>query len=314
MSAALVEVAGLAKHFPVRRGLLQRQRAVVRALDGVDLTVQRGECLAVVGESGSGKTTLGRCMIRLIEPTAGSVRFAGEDLLALPPRQLRRRRRHFQMVFQDPYGSLDPRQRVGSAVAEPLALHGSPSWGAARRPGPLASGRPGGENGGPTAEEGGQGRQQWTGRGAGHARRREVLRLLATVGLPAATAASYPHELSGGQRQRVAIARALAAGPELLVADEPVSALDASVRGQILNLLAGLQQEMGLTLLLIAHDLATVEQMADRVAVLYAGRIVELGPSAEVFARPRHPYTASLLAASPRPLPVAAAGEGTLRP
>jgi oligopeptide/dipeptide ABC transporter ATP-binding protein len=261
----LLEIRGLTKEYPVRRGLLRRQQGTVRALDGVDLTVGRGESLALVGESGSGKTTLGRCAIRLLAPTAGGVRFDGEDLLALPAGELRRRRRRFQMVFQDPYGSLDPRQRVGSIVAEPLAVHRLARRGAEREE--------------RTAE------------------------LLASVGLPPALAGRYPHELSGGQRQRVGIARALAPGPDLLVADEPISALDVSVRAQVLNLLAGLQERLGLTLLLIAHDLAAVEQVADRVAVLYLGRRVELGPREQVFARPLHPYTASLLAAVPVPDP-----------
>jgi oligopeptide/dipeptide ABC transporter ATP-binding protein len=215
----------------------------------------------VVGESGSGKTTLALCLLRLIEPSAGRVLFGGEDLLALPAGELRRRRRHFQMVYQDPFGSLDPRQRIGAALVEALRLHGDDS------------------------------------RRAAGARAAD---LLSTVGLPADAAGRYPHELSGGQRQRVGIARALAVGPRLLVADEPVSALDVSVRSQILNLLAELQQRLGLTLLLIAHDLAAVEQMADRVAVFYLGRIVELAPAADLFARPLHPYTACLLMAVPR--------------
>jgi peptide/nickel transport system ATP-binding protein len=260
----LLELAGLTKDYPLRRGFWGRRRGAVRALDGVDLAVRRGECLALVGGSGSGKTTLGRCALRLIEPTAGRVRFDGEDLLALPARELRRRRRRFQMVFQDPAGALDPRQRVGSAVAEPLALH--TRLGAA-------------------------------------ARRRRTAELLATVGLAPALAERYPHELSGGQRQRVGVARALAAGPDLLIADEPISALDVSVRAQILNLLADLRRDLGLTLLFIAHDLAAVERIADRVAVLQGGRLVELAARAELFARPRHPYTASLLAAVPVPDP-----------
>src|SRR6185436_600746 len=235
----------------------------VRAVDGVDLAVRRAECLALVGESGSGKTTVARCALRLIEPTAGSVRFGGEDLLALPRRELRRRRRRFQMVFQDPWSSLNPRQRVGSVVGEPLEVH--ERLGARQR----------------------------------NAR---VEELLQTVGLPG-LAGRWPHELSGGQRQRVGIARALAAGPELLAADEPVSALDVSVRGQILELLAGLQERLGLALLLIAHDMAAVERLADRVAVLYLGRVVELAPRADLFARPLHPYTVCLLSAVPRPEP-----------
>ena len=265
MIRPLLEIEGLRKEFPVRRGLLGRSLGTVRAVDGVDLAVRRGECLALVGESGSGKTTVARCALRLVEPTAGSVRFDGEDLLALPPRELRRRRRRFQMVFQDPYGSLNPRQRVGSAVGEPLEVH-EPSLDRA-------------------------------------ARAERVRELLGTVGLPPEMTGRWPHELSGGQRQRVGIARALAAGPELLVADEPVTALDVSIRGQILGLLEDLRERLGLSLLLIAHDLAAVERLADRVAVMYLGRVVELAPRAELFGRPLHPYTVSLLSAVPRPEP-----------
>ncbi len=260
----LLEVRGLRKEFPVRRGLFGRALGAVRAVDGVDLDVRRGECLALVGESGSGKTTAARCALRLIEPTAGSVRFGGEDLLALGPRELRRRRRRFQMVFQDPHGSLNPRQRVGSAVGEPLEIHETLS------------------------------RTE---------RQERVRELLGTVGLTADLDRRWPHELSGGQRQRVGIARALAAGPELLAADEPVSALDVSVRGQVLNLLSDLQARLGLALLFIAHDMAAVEHLADRVAVFYLGRIVELAPKPELFLRPLHPYTVCLLSAVPRAEP-----------
>ena len=261
---ALLEARGLVKHFPVHRGLLGRRRGVVRAVDGVDLAVARGECLALVGESGSGKTTVGRCLVRLVEPDAGAILFAGEDLLALSGGELRRRRRRFQMVFQDPDGSLNPRRRVGQTVGEPLAVHGL---------------------------------------GDRAARRRRVAELLDLVGLAADAAGRYPHELSGGQRQRVGIARALATGPELVVADEPVSALDVSVRAQVINLLASLQQRLGLAMVFIAHDLALVEHLADRVAVMVLGRIVEEGTRQEVFARPLHPYTVALLAAVPVPDP-----------
>ncbi len=265
--SALLEIRGLRKEFPVRRrrrwspGGRSLGGDVVRAVDGVDLDVRRGECVALVGESGSGKTTLGRCALRLLEPTAGKIRFSGRNLLTLSPGELRSWRRHFQMIFQDPFASLDPRLRVGRSVEEPLRAHRL---------------------------------------GSGAERRRRVADLLELVDLPAEVAERHPHELSGGQRQRVAIARALATEPELLVADEPVSALDVSVRAQVVNLLARLQDRFGLGLLFIAHDLALVEHVAHRVAVMYLGEIVEVAPTERLFSDPRHPYTVSLLSSLPR--------------
>ncbi len=270
----LLEVRGLTKHFAVHRGWLQRRQGLVRALEEVDLTVHKGECFAVVGESGSGKTTLARCIIRLLEPTSGSVRFDGEELTTLGPRQLRPRRRRFQMIFQDPYGSLNPRMRVAKILAEPLAVHNLVP----------RAGRP-----------------------------RRVKELLDLVGLSPEAAGRYPHQFSGGQRQRVGIARALATEPDLLIADEPVSALDVSVRAQIVNLITRLQQELGLTVLFIAHDLALVEQIADRVAVMYLGRLVEVAPAPRLFAQPQHPYTISLLSAVPVPEPVPEGGRRRAR-
>ena len=258
----LLEVRGLRKSFTWRRRWGSRQR--LRAVDGVDLTVARGECLALVGESGSGKTTLGRCLVRLLEPEEGEIHFAGDDLLALSRRELRRRRTEFQMVFQDAAGALDPRLKVGAAIAEPLEIHRLVAAG-------------------------------------GIAER--VCWLLETVGLAPSLAQRYPHQLSGGQRQRVGIARALATEPRLLILDEPVSALDVSVRAQLLGLLQNLRRQMDLTMICIAHDLAMVEQIADRVAVMYLGRLIEIGPKRSVFAEPQHPYTASLLAAVPVPDP-----------
>jgi oligopeptide/dipeptide ABC transporter ATP-binding protein len=260
----LLEAQGLVKHFAARRGSLLGRRRAVRAVDGVDLCLAPGECLAVVGESGSGKTTLGRLLIRLLEPTAGRVLFRGQDLSLLAREELRRLRRRFQIVFQDPYGSLNPRMRIGRALAEPMAVHGLV----------------------PKAEQPAR-----------------VAELLERVGLHRDAAGRFPHEFSGGQRQRIAIARALATGPELIVADEPVSALDVAVRAQVVNLLAELQSGLALALVFIAHDLAVVEQIADRVAVLYLGRIVEQGERRRLFAAPQHPYTVSLLAAVPVPDP-----------
>jgi len=258
-AAPLLRVRELRKDFPVGRGLWGRQ-SVVRAVDGVSFDLVAGETLGIVGESGSGKTTLGRLVLRLIEPTAGRIEFDGDDLLALDPAALRRRRRAMQLVFQDPFGALDPRQRVGDIVGEGLAIHGL---------------------------------------GARGERRGRVAALLARVGLPDEAADRYPHQFSGGQRQRIGIARALALEPRLIVADEPVSALDVSVQAQIVNLFQDLQAALGIAYLFIAHDLRVVEHVAGRVAIMYLGRIVELADTATLYATPRHPYTRALLSAVP---------------
>jgi peptide/nickel transport system ATP-binding protein/oligopeptide transport system ATP-binding protein len=252
----LLRVEGLVKHFPGHGGC-----GALRAVDGVDLVLRRGETLGIVGESGCGKSTLARAILRLTEPTAGRVVFDGTDLRALGPRALRAMRREMQMIFQDPFASLDPRLTVGAIVAEPLAIHGV----------------------GDRAE-----------------RRRAVLELLDTVGLDPAAAERYPHEFSGGQRQRIGIARALALRPKLIVADEPVSALDVSIQSQILNLLVELKQRFGLSYIFISHDLSVIEHVSDTVAVMYLGRIVETAPAEELFRRPSHPYTEALFSAVPR--------------
>lgn len=260
---ALLQVDGLVKNFPVRRGLFGRVAGAVRAVDGVSLQIAAGETLGVVGESGCGKSTLGRLVLRLIEPSAGSVHFEGADLGLLSDAALRARRRSMQIIFQDPYSSLNPRMTVGQTLAEPLMLHG------------LHSGRRG----------------------------ERVAELLQTVGLAAEHARRYPHEFSGGQRQRIGIARALAVEPKLIVCDEAVSALDVSVQAQVVNLLQDLQRQFGLAYLFIAHDLAVVKHIATRIAVMYLGRIVEIGTKDALFAAPRHPYTQALLAAIPLPIP-----------
>jgi peptide/nickel transport system ATP-binding protein len=264
--SALLEVDNLVRHFVVRRSLLGRPRATVKAVDGVSFAVAPGETLALVGESGCGKTTVSRLVLRLIEPSAGSVRFEGRDVLAFDAAALRDFRRKAQLVFQDPYGSLNPRMTVGQILAEPLALH-------TRLPAARRAAR--------------------------------VSELLDMVGLPPAAARRYPHEFSGGQRQRVAIARALAVEPKLVICDEPVSALDVSIRSQILNLLRDLQRRLGLAYIFISHDLAVVKHIADRVAVMNVGRIVETAPADRLFAAPRHPYSHALLSAIPIPNPKA---------
>jgi oligopeptide/dipeptide ABC transporter ATP-binding protein len=258
------------KRFPVRGGLLRRELAAIRAVDGVSLDVAEGETLALVGESGCGKTTTARIVLRLLAPSSGTVRFAGEDLLAAGPAELRRLRRQMGVVFQDPAASLDPRMTAASIVAEPLAIHGVGGAGAAGR----------------------------------RARRERVREQLSLVGLAPEHGDRYPHEFSGGQRQRIAIARALALDPRLVVLDEPVSALDSSIQAQVLNLLADLRERLGLSYLLIAHDLAVVRQAADRITVMYLGRLVETAPAEALYRRPRHPYTVALLAAAPVPDPV----------
>jgi oligopeptide/dipeptide ABC transporter ATP-binding protein len=256
---ALLELRDVVKHFPVRDALGRRAGAV-HAVDGVSLSVAEGEVLAIVGESGCGKSTLGRVMLRLIEPDSGSVRFAGEDLANLSPSALRARRRDMQIIFQDPFGSLDPRMTVAQAIAEPLRLHRVV----------------------PRAEEPAR-----------------VAELLTRVGLRPENAGRWPHEFSGGQRQRIAIARALASNPRLIIGDEPVSALDVSVQAQVINLLRDLIRDLRLTFVLVSHDLGVVRHVADRVAVMYLGRIVEEGPAEEVLGAPRHPYTRALVAAMP---------------
>jgi oligopeptide/dipeptide ABC transporter ATP-binding protein len=256
----LLQVSDLAKYFPVRGGLLQRTQGVVQAVDGVSFSIAEGETLGLVGESGSGKTTVGRTILRLIEPSSGSIRFDGTDLMKLHGRSLKDVRREMQIIFQDPYTSLDPRMRIGDSVGEGLRIHhiGTPAE-----------------------------------------RRARVLDTLKRVGLEEYHAGRYPREFSGGQRQRIGIARALALRPKFIVADEPVSALDVSIQSQVLNLLKDLQAEFNLTFLFIAHNMSVVEHISDRVAVMYLGKLVESAPRRELFARPLHPYTQALMSAIP---------------
>ena len=261
----VLEVAGLSKHYPIHAGFLRREVGRVRAADDVNFFIQRGETLALVGESGCGKTTVARCVLRALQPTAGAIRFSYEDgqsvdLAPLSRRQLRPLRKHIQLIFQDPYASLNPRMMVGDIITEPLLIAGVDAV----------------------------------------QRQARLLELLELVGLPLAARTRFPHAFSGGQRQRIGIARALALQPKLIVADEPVSALDVSVQAQIINLLLDLQDRLKLSMLFVAHDLGVVRHVSDRVAVMYVGRIVEVAPTTALYSTPKHPYTQALLAAVPK--------------
>ncbi|MCE3202055.1 ABC transporter ATP-binding protein [Paenibacillus sonchi] len=262
--SAILEVRNLKKHYPIRKGFFAKQVGSVKAVDGITLSVEKGETLAVVGESGCGKSTTGRAILRLIEPTDGEILFDGTDVRSLDTEQLRRFRTDMQMVFQDPYASLDPRWTVQRILEEPLRTHG------AAKSNELKS---------------------------------RVEELMQVVGLSPYQAHRFPHEFSGGQRQRIGIARALALNPKFIVCDEPVSALDVSIQAQVLNLMQDLQEQYGLTYMFISHDLSVVKFISDRVAVMYLGRIVELAPTKELFAKPLHPYTQALMSAVPVPNP-----------
>jgi peptide/nickel transport system ATP-binding protein len=272
---ALLSVRGLKVHFPIKRGLVfDRTVGYVRAVDGVDLDIARGTTYGLVGESGCGKSTLGRGLLRLEEPTSGSVVFDGEDIAALKPEPLRLMRRRMQMVFQDPLASLDPRQSVQSSLLEPLQVHGLAEADAAE-----------------------------FGRDSSASHVAKVASMLEVVGLPRGALAKYPHEFSGGQRQRIGIARAMILNPDLVIADEPVSALDVSVQAQVINLLEHLQELLGLTYLVIAHDLAVVRHISDTIGVMYLGQLVEEAPSDDLYEQPLHPYTIALMSAIPIPDP-----------
>lgn len=260
----LVEVKNLKKHFPITRGLLRRQVGAVQAVDGVTFNIRKGETLGLVGESGCGKSTTGRTILQLLEPTAGNVTFKGTELTTMDKGQLRKHRQNMQMIFQDPYASLNPRMTVGNIISEPLDVHNI---------------------------------------GNARSRQERVAELLEVVGLNPYFVKRYPHEFSGGQRQRIGIARALATNPDFIVADEPISALDVSIQAQVVNLMDDLKAELGLTYLFIAHDLSMVRYISDRVAVMYLGRIVELGERDDVYDHPLHPYTQALLSANPIPDP-----------
>ncbi len=260
----LVEVDGLVKHFPIKGGILQRQVASVQAVDDVSFTIARGETLGLVGESGCGKTTVGRLLLRLLDPTGGTIRFDGQDITRLKGKALKPYRRRMQLIFQDPYSSLDPRSPIGDSIGEGLRIHAM---------------------------------------GNAQERADRVKRMMDMVGLQSYHARRYPHEFSGGQRQRIGIARALVLEPDLVVCDEPVSALDVSIQAQVLNLLKSLQRELGLTYVFIAHNMGVVEHISDRVAVMYLGRIAEVAGRERIFEQPEHPYTQALLSAIPIPDP-----------
>ena len=265
MVERLLNVENLKKYFSIKGGLFQKTMGCVRAVDGVSFFLNRGESLGLVGESGCGKSTTARALLRLIEPTEGKVLFGGKDVCALPKEELRQLRRDMQIVFQDPYASLDPRRSVGQIIGEPLSVFG------------VCSNR--------------------------SERDERIAYLLKEVGLQPEHAWRYPHEFSGGQRQRIGIARALALNPKLIIGDEPVSALDVSIQAQIINLLEDIQKDFGLSYIIIAHDLAVVEHICDRIAVMYLGRIVESAPDVELYTNPKHPYTQALLSAVPEPDP-----------
>jgi oligopeptide transport system ATP-binding protein len=258
---ALLRATGVKKHFPIRKGFFLREVGQVKAVDGVDLDVQPGETIGLVGESGCGKSTLGRTLIRLYEPTGGTIAYKGEDFLAMHGERLRSMRKNIQMIFQDPFASLDPRMTIAQILSEPFKVHDVC---------------------------------------APRERQERARALLETVGLKASYLNRYPHEFSGGQRQRISIARAMALNPELVIADEPVSALDVSVQAQILNLLKDLQAEFALTYIFISHDLSVIDHFCDRIAVMYLGKIIEMAPKDELFRNPKHPYTQALIDAIPR--------------